>query len=215
MNAEQIEAAVRAIGLQPLAPRIAEKFQDYLELLLKWNAKLNLTAIREPEAILKRHFLECIFLAQQLPSGIHTLLDFGAGGGFPGLPIALCRPEIHVTLGESQGKKAGFLREAVRTLEVDATVFQGRIETLGRLFDAVVLRAVDKMQEAVLVAQSKVAPEGWLILFATEESDVGLRSSLLEWTWRPPLRIPGSGQEILLFGQRLVNVPRGTNGVEP
>ena len=170
MTAEEIENAVAAAELQPLAAGTAEKFQAYLELLLKWNAKLNLTAIREPEMILRRHFLECIFLAQHLPDKTTTLLDFGSGGGFPGLPIALCRPEIRVTLGESQSKKAAFLREAVRTLGTETVVFQGRIEMLEEVFDAVAMRAVDKMLEAIPVAASKVAPGGWLLLFATKES---------------------------------------------
>lgn len=202
ITATRIEAAVNDLGLQPLAAGIAEKFQTYLALLLKWNAKLNLTAIRDPETILQRHFLECIFLAQQLPLKINTLLDFGSGGGFPGLPIALCRPEIHVFLGESQGKKAAFLREAVRSLEVNATVLQDRIESVDRQFDAVALRAVDKMQEAVHVAESKVTPHGWLILFTTATSEADLLSSLSDWAWQTPLPIPGSDQGLLLFGQR-------------
>jgi 16S rRNA (guanine527-N7)-methyltransferase len=203
ITATRIEAAVDDLGLQPLAAGIADKFQTYLTLLLKWNTKLNLTAIRDPETILRRHFLECIFLAQQLPSEIHTLLDFGSGGGFPGLPIALCRPEIHAFLGESQGKKAAFLREAVRALGVNATVLQDRIESVDRQFDAVALRAVDKMREAVHTAQPKVAPNGWLILFATVTSEAGMRSSPPDWSWQTPLPIPGSDQGLLLFGQRL------------
>jgi 16S rRNA (guanine527-N7)-methyltransferase len=202
MTAEEIENAVAAAELQPLAAGTAEKFQAYLELLLKWNAKLNLTAIREPEMILRRHFLECIFLAQHLPDKTTTLLDFGSGGGFPGLPIALCRPEIRVTLGESQSKKAAFLREAVRTLGTETVVFQGRIEMLGEVFDAVAMRAVDKMLEAVPIAASKVAPGGWLLLFGTKESASTLTQGLQDWIWQPALAIPGSGQEILLFGQR-------------
>jgi 16S rRNA (guanine527-N7)-methyltransferase len=179
-----------------------QKFQDYLELLRKWNAKLNLTAIREPEAIVQRHFLECIFAAQQLPSGIDSLLDFGSGGGFPGLPIALCRPEIRVTLGESQSKKAAFLREAVRMLSVDAAIFHGRIETLGQEFDAVALRAVDKMAEALVIASSKVKAGGWLILLTTHSSGQILAGSLEQWNWHSPISIPNSEQEILLLGRK-------------
>ena len=101
MMAAEIEVAVKDAGLDPLTKETAERFQSYLDLLQKWNARLNLTAIREPEQILQRHFIECIFAARHLPTNIHTLLDFGSGGGFPGIPIALCRPEIQVTLGES------------------------------------------------------------------------------------------------------------------
>ena len=74
-----------------------------------------------------------------------TLLDFGSGGGFPGIPIALCRPEIAVTLAESQGKKAAFLQEAVRVLGLSArsTLSGPKLLTVG--FDCVTLRAVDRM----------------------------------------------------------------------
>ena len=171
MTAAGIESAVEKAGLQPLTPDAARYFESYLELLLKWNARLNLTAIRESEGILERHFLECIFAAQQLPSGIKTLLDFGSGGGFPGIPFAICRPEIHVTLGESQSKKAAFLREVVRTLNLaNVDVFNGRVETLSRKFDAVALRAVDKMPEACRAAEPKIAPDGHFILFVTKDS---------------------------------------------
>src|ERR1700686_1797783 len=83
----------------------------YLDLLLKWNARTNLTAIRDPEEIVRRHFGESLFAARRLalseiaPVAI-TLLDFGSGAGFPGLPIALLRPAVQVTLAESQNKKA-------------------------------------------------------------------------------------------------------------
>src|SRR5262249_51794839 len=150
---------------------IVSQLQSYLELLQKWNARLNLTAIRDPEEILRRHFIECIFAAQQLPQGIHTLLDFGSGGGFPGIPIALCRTEIHVTLGESQWKKESFLREAVRLLGLpNVEVYNGRVEGLIKQFGAVTLRAVDKMREACRVALGNLAPGGYFILFETEET---------------------------------------------
>ncbi len=185
-------------------------------MLLKWNARLNLTAIREPEGILERHFLECIFAAQQLPSDIKTLLDFGSGGGFPGIPFAICRPEIHVTLGESQSKKAAFLREVVRTLNLpNVDVFNGRVEALNRRFDAVALRAVDKMPEACRAAEPKIAHEGHFILFVTKDSAPSLIAEFDQVTWASTRPIPGSDQRILLLGHKAPNhanthVPRGT-----
>ena len=92
------------------------RFEEYLALILRWNSRMNLTAIRDEEEILARHFVESIACAQHFPEGIGTLLDFGSGAGFPGIPIALCRPEIAVTLAESQSKKAAFLQETVRIL---------------------------------------------------------------------------------------------------
>src|SRR6266851_4493562 len=95
---------------------LLSRLSTYLDLLLKWNARTNLTAIRDPEEIVRRHFGESLFAAQHLDPATPTLLDFGSGAGFPGLPIALFHPGIQVTLAESQNKKAAFLREAVRSL---------------------------------------------------------------------------------------------------
>lgn len=203
MTAAGIEAAVEQAGLQPLAPDAAKHFEIYLELLLKWNARLNLTAIREPEGILERHFLECIFAAQQLPSDIRTLLDFGSGGGFPGIPFSICRPEMQVTLGESQSKKAAFLREVVRTLNLaNVDIFNGRVETLNRSFDAVALRAVDKMPDACRAAEPKIAPGGHFILFVTKDSAPSLEAEFDHISWSAPVPLPSSDQRILLIGRK-------------
>jgi len=129
---------------------ICAQLAVYLELILKWNARMNLTAIREPEEIARRHFGESLFVGQHL-GACETLLDFGSGAGFPGVPIQLLRPEVQVTLAESQGKKAAFLREVVRVLGLRAEVWAGRVEAMPveRRFDVVAMRAVDRMGVAV------------------------------------------------------------------
>ena len=106
---------------QPSVPAgLYQQLSAYLDLLLKWNARTNLTAIREPEEIVRRHFGESLFAGTAARRSAlrrdASLLDFGSGAGFPGLPIQLLLPDLRVTLAESQGKKASFLREAVRTL---------------------------------------------------------------------------------------------------
>jgi 16S rRNA (guanine527-N7)-methyltransferase len=166
--AEQLEALLAEACLAPAGASLSSKLEAYLSLLVRWNARINLTAVRDTAHILSRHFLESIVCARLLPEGISTLLDFGSGAGFPGVPIALCRPEIAVTLAESQGKKAAFLQEAVRTLGITAVVYSGRAETLRMQFDCVTLRAVDKMAEAVQIASHLVAPRGWLAVMTTE-----------------------------------------------
>ncbi|WP_158752344.1 16S rRNA (guanine(527)-N(7))-methyltransferase RsmG [Acidobacterium sp. S8] len=203
MTAVLIEKAVLDAGLQPLPEEALERFQEYLALLLKWNERLNLTSVRQPEEILTRHFIECIFAAQKLPADIPTLLDFGSGGGFPGLPIALCRPEIFVTLGESQSKKASFLREVVRTLKLgNADVYQGRLEQLDWQFQAVTLRAVDKMQNACRAAVKAVSLGGYLVLLTTATSSPALIADMSQLDWQPSLSIPNSDQRCLLIGQK-------------
>ena len=151
---------------------LTAQLSTYLDLLLKWNAKTNLTAIREPEEIVRRHFGESLFagihLAQRLTPNA-TLLDFGSGAGFPGLPIQLLHPNLRITLAESQGKKASFLREAVRTLQLPTEIWAARAETmpLTHRFHAVTLRAVDNMQQALTDARARVAPSGWLATLST------------------------------------------------
>lgn len=204
MTAADIAKAASRAGLEEISLEAREKFSLYLELLLRWNSKLNLTAIREPEEIVRRHFLECIFCARQLPDGIQTLLDFGSGAGLPGIPIAICRPEVSVTLAESQAKKTSFLREVVRTLGLKAEVHDGRVETMpaGRCFDAVTLRAVDKMRLACRTALPRVRPGGWMVVFVTENTVPEIQRELDGLTWNAPVSIPASRQEILLLGLR-------------
>jgi 16S rRNA (guanine527-N7)-methyltransferase len=141
-----------------LEPRTYLQLASYLELILKWNARTNLTAIRTPEEIVRRHFGESLF------TGLHlgpcaTLLDFGSGAGFPGIPIQILHPEIAVTLAESQGKKAAFLREAVRVLNLKTEVWAKRVESMppNRQFDTIVLRAVDDMDTAVREAARRAS----------------------------------------------------------
>jgi 16S rRNA (guanine527-N7)-methyltransferase len=186
-----------------LDARAVEQFEAYLVLIVKWNVRINLTAVRKPEQIVRRHFFESIFAAGQIPKKVKTLLDFGSGAGFPGIPIAICRPEIGVTLAESQGKKAAFLREAVRTLELKAEVWAGRVEEMAaeRVFDAVTLRAVDKMAQACKVAGNRLAPKGWVAVFATRKTETALEK-VQGIRWDAAVEIPGTEQEILKTGSR-------------
>jgi 16S rRNA (guanine527-N7)-methyltransferase len=186
-----------------LNEKAVERFEAYLVLLVKWNARINLTAVHKPEEMVRRHFFESIFAARQIPKKVKTLLDFGSGAGFPGIPIAICRPEIGVTLAESQGKKAAFLREAVRTLELKAEVWAARVEEIApeRVFDAVTLRAVDKMPRACGAAVQRLAPGGWIAAFATRNTETTLEK-VNGIRWAASIEIPGSEQAILMTGSR-------------
>jgi 16S rRNA (guanine527-N7)-methyltransferase len=163
----------------PVPPSLYEQLSVYLELLLKWNARTNLTAIRDPEQIITRHFGESLFTGLQLTTpysllSTHSLLDFGSGAGFPGLPIQLLLPDLSVTLAESQGKKSSFLREAVRTLGLKTEVWAGRVEDMPaeKTFDVVTLRAVDNMSAALAAARSRVASGGLLVTLSAEQNPV-------------------------------------------
>jgi len=201
--AARLNELLAEAGLAPLASAQASVFERYLTLFVRWNARLNLSAIRDEEAILRRHFVESIACARAIPAGIATLLDFGSGAGLPGIPIALVRPEIAVTLAESQGKKAAFLREAVRVLGIGAKVHSGRAELLTRTFDCVTLRAVDRMPQAVEDAAALVAPGGWLMLMTTRSEMSTLQTAPgPAFTWPRVVELPGSNERVLALGQR-------------
>jgi 16S rRNA (guanine527-N7)-methyltransferase len=191
-------------GLPLLSADQKARFEAYLGLFVRWNGRTNLSSVREPEAILSRHFVESIACANSLPQGISTLLDYGSGGGLPGIPIALCRPEILVTLAESQGKKAAFLQEAVRTLGLAARVFADRAERLPDRFDCVTLRAVDRMGDAVRLAARLASPGGWMALMTTRADVAELKVEAgPEFEWREELPLPGSIDRILALGKRI------------
>jgi 16S rRNA (guanine527-N7)-methyltransferase len=195
-------------GLAPLDPRQADRFLEYYSLFVRWNARINLSSVRDEDGILSRHFVESIACARALPAGIATLLDFGSGGGFPGIPIALCRPEIAVTLAESQGKKAAFLQEAVRMLGITALVYAHRAELLPSRFDCVTLRAVDRMAQAVVVAARLVAPSGWLALMTTRGDLATLQAAAgTGLSWSEPVKLPGGEERVLALGKQRVSSP--------
>lgn len=206
---DRVVLASRLIDLlcesgQPEVPlATAERFGAYVSLLLKWNARMNLTAVRDAEGILRRHVIESIACANGLPPAIVDLLDLGSGAGFPGIPIALCRTEISVTLAESQAKKAAFLQEAVRTTGIEAKVYAGRAEELGQQFDCIALRAVDKMTEAVRTASTLVRPSGTLALLTTQSDQDRFKGVAgAGFTWAEPLLLPGGSKRSLLLGRR-------------
>ena len=186
-------------------PALTAQLQTYLDLLLRWNARTNLTSIRNPEQIVPRHFGESLFagivLSRELgPTG--NLLDLGSGAGFPGLPIQLLLPQWHVTLAESQGKKAAFLREVVRALGLNTEVWAGRVEAMPphRLFDAVAMRAVDKMAAMEPVARQRLTPGGYLLRLTTGRRDTQTQHA-----------IPGTQSTFVeLSRPSLADVPRGT-----
>jgi 16S rRNA (guanine527-N7)-methyltransferase len=184
-----------------------KQFNAYLSLILRWNARTNLTSIRDPEGILRRHLVESIACAQALPIGIASLLDFGSGAGFPGIPIAICRPEVGVTLAESQGKKAAFLLEAVRATGVSVLVHSGRAETLARLYDCITLRAVDNMDRAIRQAAHLVHAGGWLAPLTTHRELSTIKAAVSpEFSWSDPIPLPASDNRILILA-RLQSCP--------
>jgi 16S rRNA (guanine527-N7)-methyltransferase len=209
-RAQEIQEAFAESGVTELPASCYDQFSAYLDLLLRWNARLSLTAIREPGQIIRRHFAECAFAARHLPTDIESLLDYGSGAGLPGIPFAICRPEIRVTLAEAHGKKASFLREVVRTIGTNTEVYDGRVETMarGRLFHAVSMRAVEKMELAIPIAHRMVGR--YLVLLTTERSAPAYRELVPELRWLDPVHLLNSDQMILAVGER--RQPTGLHG---
>jgi 16S rRNA (guanine527-N7)-methyltransferase len=189
--------------LTPYLPEVPAallpQLSTYLDLLLKWNARTNLTAIRDPEEIIRRHFGESLFAARYIAPETKTLLDFGSGAGFPGLPIALLRPAIQVTLAESQNKKATFLREVIRTLNLTTEVWPNRVEAMPaiRHFQTVTLRAVDNMSAAIGAAAPRATHQ--LILLAGS-----LPALPQDFSAEPSIPIPNSEASTLLRATRTI-----------
>jgi 16S rRNA (guanine527-N7)-methyltransferase len=198
----------------PLSPGQLTSISTYIDVLLRWNARVSLTAVRAPEDIVTRHFGESFFAAHHLfpdpgeggtPPTPPTLADFGSGAGFPGIPIKLWVPEVRVTLIESNQKKATFLREVIRATKLtDIDVLAARADTDPAApplrFEVVTLRAVERFGQILPVAAGLVRPGGRLALLIGEGQAPVAHSTLSPFTWAPALPLPASQRRVLLVG---------------
>ena len=188
----------------PLSAEQLALISANLELLLKWNSHVNLTSIRSDEVIVSRHFGESLFAARKLSPLVPpaaSLFDLGSGAGFPGIPIKIWIPGLRVVLIESRQKKATFLNEVIRTLQLeDIAVANRRAEELGTQADIVTLRAVEKFERALSIAQGLVRPGGKLALLIGSHQASTTRSLLPRFSWQEPDPVPLSSSRILLIG---------------
>jgi len=158
--ADQLQRGLVALGLT-LDPDTRQRLLDYLALIAKWNRVYNLTAIREPEKMVSHHLLDSLAVAPHLHA--ERLLDVGSGAGLPGIPLALARSETHVTLLDSNHKKAAFLNQAVIELKLkNAQACSERVESwqTQNRFDVIISRAFSDMGEFVRIARHLLAPGG-------------------------------------------------------
>ena len=196
--------------LRPYAELTATQLAQtltYLNLLVKWNAKVNLTAVRSPEEMVTRHFGESFFAAARLVSSTWagTAVDVGSGAGFPGLPLAMSAPGAEVTLIEATNKKAAFLNEVIFALQLkNARVFADRAENYPGRGQLVTLRAVERFEKSLQVALNLVAKGGRLaLMIGSAQVDVaGMLAVGVEW--QEPEPVPGGHSRVLLVGTKLI-----------
>jgi 16S rRNA (guanine527-N7)-methyltransferase len=181
------------------------QIQQYMALLLKWNDAMNLTAIQDPLEILYRHFCESMFGASLVPVGAGRLADVGSGGGFPGLPLKIARPDLEIALVDSNVKKATFLAEVVRELALPrARVLVSRYEELDEEItpvDIVCSRAIGEFPQFLKWAASDRISASIVMLWIGGRDLDEARSSK-DWIWEEPVAIPQSLRRFILVGNR-------------
>jgi 16S rRNA (guanine527-N7)-methyltransferase len=183
------------------------QIQQYIRILLAWNEKIDLTAIRDPLEILYRHFCESMFAGISVPLEHGRLADVGSGGGFPGLPLKILRPGLHIFLVESNIKKATFLAEVVRELGLTETqVLVSRYEELGEELaplDYVCTRALGEFSSFLTWAGSETIAAKQVILWIGAR-DLDEIQKIKGWDWREPTPVPHSLRRLLLVGTRQI-----------
>jgi 16S rRNA (guanine527-N7)-methyltransferase len=235
MDTVRIAALLKPFLEQPLSALQLEHISTYIDILQRWNARINLTAIRTEEEIVTRHFGESLFLARHLfpsdaagvartllsasdtctePSGAALIarsttnatptrvLDIGSGAGFPALPLKIWAPHLrlHLTLIESNHKKATFLREVARALTLtDINVIAARAETISAQAEVVTLRAVEHFETILSQAQAFLAPNGSLALLIGSSQLTHLKTQT-KLIWNPPIPVPQSQERVLSIG---------------
>jgi len=204
LSADAIAKALHEFQLEATAAQIAA-IQRYMTMLLVWNEKINLTAIRDPLEVLYRHFCESIFAAVTVPLQAGRVADVGSGGGFPGLALRIARPELQVILIESNVKKATFLAEVVRELGFsDTRVLVSRYEDLGEEIaplNFVCSRALGEFDKFLSWARSERVAAEQAVLWVGGR-DIEEVKRIGGWSWKEPIAIPHSLQRFLLIGVR-------------
>ena len=193
--ADELQAGLQAMGLDAA---LAAPLLDYLALLLRWNRTYNLTAIRDPDEMVVRHLLDSLAMHAYVQPG--ALADLGTGPGLPGIPLAIACPQLQVTLVESNGKKARFLREAVRQLKLgNARVAESRAEALAEpgAYAQITARALDTLDGILAVGGHLLSAHGRLLAMKGVYPAQEIAALPAGWTALAvhPLTVPGLAAE--------------------
>ena len=189
-------AGIATLGLT-LGARQREQLAAYLALLAKWNKTYNLTAIREPQRMVTHHLLDALAVVPHLPAtaGLR-MLDVGSGGGVPGIPLAIARPDMHVVMVDSNHKKAAFLMQAAIELKLSNVESHAvRVEDFAPTapFDIVISRAFSDLAAFATVAAGQLAPSGKMFAMkgVHPDEELALLPPEFEVLATPALKVPG------------------------
>lgn len=200
-----MDAGLAALGL---SPDLAEPLQHHVRLLLLWNGTFNLTAIRDADAIITKHVLDCLTMVPFVEA--ESLVDVGSGAGFPGLSLAIARPDLQVLLVETAGKKARFLREAVRALglgdRVRVQAVRAEALSLAQASALLTARAFGTIEEILRVGGHLLAADGRLLAMKGRREELLAEPMPAGWALLEchPLRVPGLEAErhLAVVGRR-------------
>ncbi|MFO1506534.1 MAG: 16S rRNA (guanine(527)-N(7))-methyltransferase RsmG [Lysobacterales bacterium] len=202
---ESLSTGLAALAV-PLPADAPARLAAYVDLLLRWNRAFNLTAVTEPGEIVTRHLLDSLAIARFATGA--SLADLGSGAGLPGIPLAIAAPERRVTLIDANGKKARFLRAAVRELGLDnAIVVEGRVESVAGEFDTITSRAFSSLADMLAAGGHLLAPDGlWLAMKGRRPDDeIADMPDAFEVAGVTRLEVPGLGAERHVVAIRRAN----------
>jgi 16S rRNA (guanine(527)-N(7))-methyltransferase RsmG len=203
-----VEQTLTRCGIQ-VSPALVESVGRYVDILQRWNQKINLTGITSLSEILTVHFAESFFAARMLGEKDSPILDIGSGAGFPGLAMKLYRPEFSFYLVELRKKKAAFLSTVRRELALErVSILNKRLEEC-QPSDFIIpprvltVRAVGGTENLIQVGLRFLPEQAKVVVFCTTGQVKTLISQLTEIEWEEPVLIPWSRERMLLLGQRL------------
>lgn len=208
MVAEGIAAACAGLGLAP-TPTQSDQLAAFLGLLHRWNATYNLTAVREPEAMLTQHVADCLAVLGPLHARCARgrVLDVGSGGGLPGVVLAVMAPELDVTCVDAVGKKAAFVRQAAGALKLpNLHAAHARVETLKAApFDLITSRAFASLADFTRLTHHLLVPDSglWLAMKGRRPDDeIAALPPTVDVFHVEPLAVPGLDAERCLVWMR-------------
>jgi 16S rRNA (guanine527-N7)-methyltransferase len=179
-NKDLLVEGANTFGIH-LDGKAIESFEVYLKELLKWNQKINLTAIRSEKGIVLKHFLDSLSVYPYIPKTC-SLLDIGSGAGFPGIPLKITQPNLEMTLIDSVRKKVDFQRHIIRILGLRGTeAIHGRVQdkgilqSLGGRFDITLSRAFSDLRTLLILGFPFLKQRGWVIAMKGEVDNKEIR----------------------------------------